>query len=652
VKDFADVTRPFDPGADFLEIRLQTRDTGKVNNGMNCAVCHTTQLKVGDFSHFSKERGVFSEKSVFFRKGTNYPIYLSEIVQNLSAATQNTGTPTTTATNSANILAATNQPRAFVVNDPQSKLGTNKPWSNFPTDPSVAIGTLTVPKIDVTWEAAVGNTALDTNGNAGGGVRMFPDALTPSASGFRNTVIVNVKTTPPLPNQVVRLKSFDVDDPSTNAGGILDTNDYFGFPAGNDNIGTPKTGQLSQTTLTLDSQGKAFSVLTVPTQPGDNLRVAAVLDTPGAQAYLDSLQVTVASDDFYVSADTNAVPDFVGGISPMLTIWRKLHLEFDTMIAPPTSGAEANYVTAAVNWFRPNYPTTGRSLIGVRHPQVSSGKGLFENGKIEITGVGTFAVTGSSTFSDVNNRAFTALALTNSPSGVQTNQTVKLYDDDDQYLTNEVVFQSILDLPSPPLPALHHLTPFINTNQVKFGEAYIMLVNANALGWNTQTNIAFARHADIGTTTSLLDVGNQQLKGTDKPEFWAFTVVFAYQGLDKEDGEDDSEAPLAGATREPLGGLLHSFSAVYLEAIRERQFALLPAAYFTTTNNKGVLRSAYFEDLYVTMAHEIGHAPGNQLEGTDHKEGAVMVKGAIGVNRSGFNAKTLRRFRTATSWTR
>src|ERR1051325_926948 len=76
-----------------------------------------------------------------FRKGTNYAIYLSELTRNLSPATDNTGNPTTTGRYTAGILPGTNEPIAFVVQDPQNTLGTNQPWSNFPTSPNVAIGT-------------------------------------------------------------------------------------------------------------------------------------------------------------------------------------------------------------------------------------------------------------------------------------------------------------------------------------------------------------------------------------------------------------------------------------------------------------------------------------------------------------------------------
>jgi hypothetical protein len=85
-------------GSDYVEIRLRTRDTGKVNNGANCAVCHTTELKVGDYSHFSPTRGLPSEKTFFFRKGSNYNIHLSELVRNLERPNQDTGNPHTSAT--------------------------------------------------------------------------------------------------------------------------------------------------------------------------------------------------------------------------------------------------------------------------------------------------------------------------------------------------------------------------------------------------------------------------------------------------------------------------------------------------------------------------------------------------------------------------
>ena len=147
-RDFAEANKEIDL-AEFVEIRLRTEDDGKVNNGANCAVCHTVQLRVGDVSHFSL-RPDASEKTFYLRKGTNYPIYLSELVQNLARPNQDLGSPFTSESYTAAILPPTNGPRAFIFTDPQNRLGTNLVYTNkFPQNPSVPIGTLIAAQIDV-----------------------------------------------------------------------------------------------------------------------------------------------------------------------------------------------------------------------------------------------------------------------------------------------------------------------------------------------------------------------------------------------------------------------------------------------------------------------------------------------------------------------
>ena len=122
IPDFLDLTPDPANDPDFVEVRLRTRDSGKVNNGMNCAFCHTTVLKAGQNSHFSEVFLQASEKSFWYRKGSNYSIYLSELFRDLPPATPNTGNPTTSARYDAELLAPANLPRAFVVNDPNNRL--------------------------------------------------------------------------------------------------------------------------------------------------------------------------------------------------------------------------------------------------------------------------------------------------------------------------------------------------------------------------------------------------------------------------------------------------------------------------------------------------------------------------------------------------
>ena len=649
VSDFVEANRRGITDQDYLEVRLFTKDLGKVNNGMNCAVCHTTTLRVGDNFHYSPKHLFGTEKSFFFKRGTNYPIYLSEMVQNLPPQGQS-GSPTTTETYTAGIVPAEDEPRGFVVADPNNKLGTNKPWASFPTDPTVAVGTLTVPKIEVFWTNYFGNIPLDNNPNDGGGMRVFPDQISPTDNNtLRNRVQIRVKTTPPLPGQVVRLKSFDVDDPTKeNDQTKVDDNDFAGFAVGNDNRGLPNTGQLAQVTLTLNAQGEATTDFTVTMNPGDNFRVAALLDTAGAANHLNQLHVASEFGEFYVWPNNEGIPGFVGGISPMLTVWRKLHLEFDSMAAPPTSGSQTIFTAGTLKSLSANSPAAGLSVVRISHTADEAGYNLFENGKIVISGI-SYAIRNSTTLRALS-VGTTTLQIQGVPPANAVGTVVQMYDDDDQYLSNDPLFPSLLTLQSPPLPALHHIVPFLNTNQWRFAEAYITLVDANAMGWNSITTIPFLRHAEI--IGGPFDSGNQELKGTDRPEFWAHTVIFGYQPATAEDGERNPEAPTAGETQKPSGQLFQSFSGVYLESIRERAFFNVPVQLFTSPNDAADLKMQYLEDLYVVMAHEIGHAPGRQWALTDHAEDQVMKAGSDGVSRAPFSGRTIRRFRTTPSWTR
>jgi len=633
---------------DFVEIRLVTRTTGKINNGQSCAVCHTTQLQVGEFSHFSKPRTNFTEKNFFFRKGTNYPIYLTELAQNVPPATGNNNSPGSSHAYTAAILPATNQPPAFVVQDPQARLGTNKLYTSLPPDPSVAIGSLIVPKIQVTFTNLPGNVALDANPNAGGGMRVYPDALNPSDFLVRNRVRVKVKTIPALPGQQVRLKSFDVDDPFVllrHSPAETDPGDA-GGEKGNDNLGTSSEGQLAATLLTLDGQGEAITEYAVSFQPGNNFRVAVVLDAPAAQAHLDQLQVTDANAPLYVTAGTNAVSGFVGGISPMLTVWRKLHLEFDTMGIPPASGSEALSFAGSIVNVTPNKPTQGHSIVRVRHTLGAGSADRFQDGKVEIAGFGAHVISNSHT-AIVGAEFMTTLRIIGVPGAVSSGTAATLYDDDNHYLSNDPLFPSLLTLQSPPVPALDHVGPCLATNAARFAAAYISLINANTQGFSTGTAIPFKRQSTMGP----FDVGNQELKGKDRPEFWAFTVVFGFEGGAYEDFDPNSEPGTLGITQKSVGGLLHSFSVIYLESNRDGAFFnAIPSNFTTPVFIPGLVRD-YLEQIYSTVGHEIAHAPGGQRESVDHKEEGLM-NGGLNRSREAFTPKTVLRLRRTAQWTR
>jgi hypothetical protein len=671
--DFAEANQRGMTDADFLEVRLYTRDVGKVNNGMNCAVCHTTTLRVGDNFHYSPKHTVGTEKSFFFKRGTNYPVYLSELMRDLPPQGQS-GNPTTTQTYTAGIVPAENEPRAFVVTDPNNKLGTNKAWANFPTDPTVAIGNLIVPKIEVFWTNYFDNIALDDNPNAGGGVRVFPDQISPTDnSTTRNRVRVLVKTTPALPGQVVRLKSFDVDDPTQEFKFVeVDPNDVLGIAIGNDNRGAPNTGQLAQATLTLDNQGEATTDFAVTMQPGDNFRVAALLDTLTAPTHLNQLQVTSEFGEFYVWPNNEGIPGFVGGISPMLTVWRKLHLEFDSMLAPPATGSQANFVTGSIVQVTQNFPTPGQSRISVRHGPTEEGLDFFAQGKLFTAGFGNYRILASATRGALGNEFLTQMNIDGLPGLIPISTAVSLFDDDDQYLANDPLYPSLLNLQSPPLPLNQRSVEVTLQIQEAYADAYILPVDGNTLNFNSQQQIPFERNAPAFTVAGTpFDDGNLELKGVDRPSFWAFSVVFGYQseavigigipfGL-RDDGDPDTEIPVEGAVPKtsPLAGPDRNrpfgYAVIFMENIRDAQFGRRGAALgpinYVIPDTAANLADRYLQNLYAVIAHEIGHAPGRQWGKTDHDEGKIMQSGASQSVAAKFSSKTILRFRSAASWT-
>ncbi len=643
----------------YVPISLYVHDKGKVNNGMNCAVCHTTQLKVGDNTLFNPRSSSRQpiEKTFWYEKGHSYPISLQELVAVLPPTTNTIGNPTTTETYTAGLGPGVNGPQAFLVLDPNNKLGTNKPWADFPTNNAASIGTLVVPRIEVTWETfLLGNSPLDHNPNAGGGLRVFPDQLSPTDTESRKGVIVKIQTTPPVPGQRVILRSLDVDDPTPfpdDEDGVIDTNDFGILVQGNDNRGSPNVGTLYETNLTLDVFGQASTIFDVTMQPGDNFRVAAVLDLPGASNHLNALQVN-STLDMYVGSGQEPAEGFIGGLSPMLTVWRKLHLEFDSMTNPPASGPEANFISGSITRVRRNYPVVGRSRISILHSDFPfSPVNQFENGKIDIATIGAFRTIRS--ISGWGASVMTDVEIDSVPTNNLVGLTVKLYDDDDQYLVNDLLYPSSLNLQSPPLPADSRSGEFIGAITSAYAQAYVRPVDAKDLGLNNQRTIPFKRIAGVGYLTSPFDVGNLELKGKDRPEFWAYSIVVGYEAARNEDGEPDREEVLLGINVDDLvGSPLHGFCVVYIEGNRDKEWGInrvdgsVNQAGFTN-HFALTYQQFYLNRLYGTMAHELGHAPGGSV--LDHFEKGLMQTGGDPISGKGFSAATIIRFRTALKWT-
>ena len=146
-------------------------------------------------------------------------------------------------------------------------------------------------------------------------------------------------------------KVWDVDDPFDQLNpNMPDVHLIDADASGPDNRGTdPAPGTYTGTT---DDAGKTRVTITVSMQPGNNYRA-------GASVLQDAIDQPPAGQTMQQVAGAPG-PTFTSGYSvplvwsPMLTVWRKLWVERDTMAAP----------------IRPAFRRSGKSTRSCRRPDV------------------------------------------------------------------------------------------------------------------------------------------------------------------------------------------------------------------------------------------------------------------------------------------
>jgi hypothetical protein len=497
------------------------------------------------------------------------------------------------------------------------------------------------PKIDLKWETYQDNTPIEDN-EGGVGKRIFPDRKDPkdtAKESMRSKVKLRAKTTPITPGIKIYFKSFDVDD-ATSAS-LDPNNEIDSGPEGNDNLdiftGIPKEGKLAEPFAVTDANGEAVIEFTVTSQPGDNFRVAAALAT----SELGKLKVTDTASQYFVPANNTQLTQFKGTLSDMLTVWRKLNIEIDSMSGFPTSGTEKNYEEGVILNYTANSPGTGYSTIKL-NADFGGPYNRFENGKIEVQGLGTFEVKSSThNFLDAD-----TVVIIGTPGNQIVSKAFKLYDDDDKFL-------DILGL-APTLPYNNKSPAVISAISPKFSSAFIKVVDANASGWNPHQTIPFKRNEKAlggnlitGNTSSFPSAKDLQ----DSQFFWERTVVFGYQPEIAYDHDPDGEygfykgnSPAVTLTFKSLG-----YTAIFLENIRESTMAQCGLTPLSSQGAIDVYKTLYLEDLYGVCAHEIGHCVGRKSESSDHGEGGLMQSGADDI-KTNFKPVTIIRFRKAKSW--
>ena len=480
--------------------------------------------------------------------------------------------------------------------------------------------------ISVVWdEFSVFNTPLDTCPN-NGGKRIFPDWLEPDESigVIQRQVNLRAQISPVIEGCMVQFRSWDVDDPfdqnnsSMSNVSVIDAN-----TSGPDNrpVGGPDSG-VSQWSDAADSSGVAQKTLVISMQPGNNYRA-------GASTRAGKLAAVTQAQ-----ADSGIPPQGVR-FSQMLTVWRKLNVEVDSMDSEPltTAGRSPDWDDFDAIFLTHGASTTmftGRGLTTPLGQLAGLGPDHYEGGVLVYSlPTRIFPVLHDLANFDTQLQMYRVTITADGTVSPQDELTylssIAIIRDDDQFA------QQL------PLPYQVAGDAFI---QSAYGRAYIQIQQQDSL--NPRPLVPF--------DTNLSDIELMSGDGYDdfqdtlsQNAFWTSLVIMAYQ-----------PAELADADPDPWIGMNNTGGA--------DNPAYDPAFGFGTTINDSDNASVIFievhrdigsrteNDLSHTIAHEIGHASsftGN--EDDDHNEGGLMSPGAPS-SQCCFSAQSLTRFRSVTKW--
>jgi len=267
------------------------------------------------------------------------------------------------------------------------------------------------------WRARPGNDALGDCPN-NGGKQIFPGKMSPTdvTPAARRQVDLVATVYPPIAGIQVYFKVWDVDDPfdqlhgpnavdpdpgtAENEGIIPNVELVDNDRDGPDNRPTPETPMtfIATTAVSTNLDGEPISeatvTVTVSMQPGNNYRAAATvlngvvngLSPQVDQSDADELSVweyPVGTFRKYGNVSGYVVPVVW---SPMLTIWRKLHVELDSMGPVTDNNIESPFigivgsgaVLTEINGL--NSLDDGSANLD----KVPPGNGRFENGTLVI----------------------------------------------------------------------------------------------------------------------------------------------------------------------------------------------------------------------------------------------------------------------------
>jgi hypothetical protein len=243
--------------------------------------------------------------------------------------------------------------------------------------------------VDVASVVLTANVApLTVNTKAGGGLALLPGRPTPTSIGDYSSVKVEVTLQPLMTGIQVHLKSFDVDDPSSGHAPPLDDETQAQDNKAANNLAGQLGGLGDAISVLTGANGVAWTNFNTTMHPGDNFRVIA---SPIAEfrEHYQAIQTHAAGELALIGNINNAIP--ANYTTPMLTVWRRLHVEVDSMESVPvlantvmgsitqifgTQAAGATQAVLSVNLVNGLAPTDNSNNLDSNPPR----NGRFENG--------------------------------------------------------------------------------------------------------------------------------------------------------------------------------------------------------------------------------------------------------------------------------
>ncbi|MCH8148379.1 MAG: hypothetical protein IH987_10355 [Planctomycetes bacterium] len=491
-----------------------------------------------------------------------------------------------------------------------------------------------------------------------GGRRIFTGKIDPSdlEATKRRYVYLVATVAPRIPGVTVHFRVWDVDDPFDQ---LYGPNHRDGVPEiagvstvdpsetyGNDNRG----GVGGVTTFQVTGpDGKAYKRFTTSRQPGDNYRAAAtclgavLTDGPSwpaqvNQNHADALSVKTDSAEKFVPNGEDWGYKVPVVWSKMLTVWRKLHVETDTMVRPTFAQN-----TFTMNWSKPRTGSPSSVvLFEVADPPetvLETPDDQFKDGYVQLKDAAGNTILTSKIqqyWTDEDNNSedtdkFDKVRINlpdcgNGQSGLAclggvTSGVAVLSDDD---LSDQATFTAKTwgcnDTFSGPVASL--APPDLSKMGERYNLAYIEPVHDQSAS-AVQGLVTFLQNVDFDVDDGKI-LWDQALAARNLPvstaAFWTVMVVSAWQADEPEDADPDSEDQVGvGVTK---GINTHAEFATFTQTTSWINGA--PGADYTGIC--AVFKAVFGEGSFLdyesyTVVHEVGHT-----FGLDHRAGGAMCK--------------------------